>query len=73
MANFPLVQMANAPLISVILMSNHEPPGGAGEVAVPPIAPAVANAVFAATGIRIRSLPFAKHDLSRKNWRPAEG
>jgi isoquinoline 1-oxidoreductase beta subunit len=72
MANFPLVQMANAPVISVSIMPNHEPPGGVGEVAVPLIAPAVANAVFAATGIRIRSLPFAKHDLSRKNWRSAE-
>jgi isoquinoline 1-oxidoreductase beta subunit len=71
MANFPLVQMANAPRISVSIMPNHEPPGGVGEVAVPPIAPAVANAIFTATGIRIRSLPFAKHDLSRKSWRSA--
>jgi isoquinoline 1-oxidoreductase subunit beta len=71
MADFPLLRLATAPVISVRVMRNHEPPGGAGEVAVPPIAPAVANALFAATGIRIRSLPFARHDLSRRNWRIA--
>lgn len=48
------------PKVEVHIVQNGESPTGVGEPGVPPIAPAVANAIAAATGQRIRSLPFAK-------------
>jgi isoquinoline 1-oxidoreductase subunit beta len=48
------------PKVEVHIVQNRESPTGVGEPGVPPIAPAVANAIAAATGQRIRSLPFAK-------------
>ena len=44
--------------IEVEIISSDEPPGGVGEPGTPPIAPAVANAVFALSGQRLRSLPL---------------
>jgi isoquinoline 1-oxidoreductase beta subunit len=46
------------PEVDVEILASNEKPGGIGEVSVPPIAPAVANAIFAATGKRLRRLPF---------------
>jgi isoquinoline 1-oxidoreductase beta subunit len=61
---YRMVRLAEAPRIDVHLVpSGGEVWGGAGEPAVPPIAAAVANAIFAATGKRIRSLPISDHDL----------
>ena len=60
-ANFdtaPLLFMAETPEIEVILAPSGAPLGGVGEIAVPPVAPAVAGAIFAGTGKRLRSLPF---------------
>ena len=56
--DYPLLTIAEMPLVEIHLMPSREKPSGAGECGVPPIAPAVANAVFAATGKRIRSLPI---------------
>jgi isoquinoline 1-oxidoreductase beta subunit len=52
------IRINEAPPIEVHLVINREEPGGMGEPALPPAAPAVANAIFAATGQRVRKLPF---------------
>jgi isoquinoline 1-oxidoreductase beta subunit len=56
--SYPLVRMAAAPAIEVHIVASDEEPGGVGEPGVPPTAPAVANALFAAVGARVRSLPL---------------
>jgi isoquinoline 1-oxidoreductase beta subunit len=71
--DYPMVKMADAPVIQVMLMPSGARTGGAGEPGTPPIAAAAANAIFAATGHRIRALPLRKHDLSgppEPDWRP---
>jgi isoquinoline 1-oxidoreductase subunit beta len=63
---YRMVRLADAPRIDVHLVpSGGDIWGGAGEPAVPPVAAAVANAIFAATGKRIRTLPIMDADLSR--------
>lgn len=54
--NLPV--LATTPEIRIELIRNREAPGGLGELAVPPVAPAIANALFAATGHRLRTLPL---------------
>lgn len=56
--DYPILTLAQAPSIEVHLIPSHTPPGGVGEPGVPPIAPAIANAVFQATGQRLRRLPL---------------
>ena len=61
--DFPLLRIDETPEIEVYLVNSSEPPTGVGEPGLPPIAPAVANAVFAASGKRIRRLPIRMGDL----------
>jgi isoquinoline 1-oxidoreductase beta subunit len=63
--DYKIARISDAPrVIDVDIIASDAPPGGVGETAVPPFAPALANAIHAATGKRVRSLPIAKHDLS---------
>jgi isoquinoline 1-oxidoreductase beta subunit len=55
--DFPLLTMEEMPRVEVHLIPSTRPPTGIGEAAVPLIAPAVGNAIFTATGVRVRSLP----------------
>ncbi|MCC2956233.1 xanthine dehydrogenase family protein molybdopterin-binding subunit [Massilia sp. IC2-477] len=56
--DYPVLRMNEAPHVETIIMPSAEHPEGVGEPAVPPIAPAVASAVFKLTGQRLRSLPL---------------
>jgi isoquinoline 1-oxidoreductase beta subunit len=67
--NFPdyrMVTLRDAPDIEVEFLDSGASIGGIGEIGVPPLAPAVTNAIFAATGQRIRSLPLGGHTLTRR-------
>jgi len=59
--DYQILRMNEAPEIEVSIINSGKPMGGAGEPGTPPIAPAVANAIFAATGKRVRKLPISKN------------
>nr|WP_240988685.1 molybdopterin cofactor-binding domain-containing protein [Cupriavidus taiwanensis] len=59
--DYPLLRLAQTPRFEAVLAPSGERIGGVGESAVPTLAPALANALFAATGQRLRSLPLARH------------
>jgi isoquinoline 1-oxidoreductase beta subunit len=62
---FPMLRIPDAPRVEVHFVPSHESPGGVGEPGVPSSAPAVANAIFAATGKRLRRLPFQTKELAQ--------
>jgi isoquinoline 1-oxidoreductase beta subunit len=59
--DYQVLRINEAPEIEVAIINSGQPMGGAGEPGTPPIAPAVANAIFAATGKRVRRLPITKN------------
>lgn len=63
--DYPVLRHNEMPKVEVHIVKSTEKPGGIGEPGTPPVAPAVANAIFAATGKRLRSLPFDTAQLKK--------
>lgn len=64
--DYRMLRMNEAPVVEVHIVDSTEKMGGVGEPGVPPVAPAVANALFVLTGRRIHKLPFQASDLKKK-------
>jgi isoquinoline 1-oxidoreductase beta subunit len=62
--NYPVLRMDEMPVIETHIVPSEEKPTGAGELSVPPVVPALCNAIFAATGKRVRRLPIRPDDLA---------
>jgi CO/xanthine dehydrogenase Mo-binding subunit len=62
---YELLRMDEMPEVEVYFVNSHEPPSGLGEAAIPGVAPAVCNALYAATGKRVRKLPLNLADFRR--------
>ncbi|MEM7099600.1 MAG: molybdopterin cofactor-binding domain-containing protein [Pseudomonadota bacterium] len=66
------VRLNEAPVIETHIINSHAPWGGAGEPGTPGIAPALANAVYQATGTRVRQLPISNYDFTYRVVEPEE-
>jgi isoquinoline 1-oxidoreductase beta subunit len=64
--DYRITRINESPKINVYIVDSKEKMGGAGECGVPPTAPAIANAIFAATGKRIYNLPIVNHKLNTR-------
>lgn len=64
--DYQMLRMNESPIIETHIITSDNWPGGAGEPSTPGIAPAVTNAIFNATGVRIRELPVKNHNLNTK-------
>ena len=64
--NYKMVRMNEMPVVEVHIIESTENMGGVGEPGVPPVAPAVMNALFTLTGKRVRNLPLRPDDLKKK-------
>jgi isoquinoline 1-oxidoreductase beta subunit len=62
--DYRVLRLNETPEIAIHIVPSSAPPGGIGETGVPPVAPAICNAIFAATGKRLRSLPISLHSLA---------
>src|SRR6266853_545933 len=65
--DYQMLRMLESPIIEVHIVPSDVSPTGVGEPSVPPVAPALTNAIFAATGKRVRSLPIRNADLAESN------
>lgn len=64
--DYPLLRLSEMPVVEVHIVRSDEKPGGIGEPGVPPVAPAVANAIFTATGARMRTLPMTPERVMKE-------
>ncbi|NDJ77302.1 MAG: xanthine dehydrogenase family protein molybdopterin-binding subunit, partial [Chloroflexi bacterium] len=62
--DYPLLQLSEMPQVEVFIVPSDRSPVGVGEMGVPPVAPAVFNAIYDATGIRVRRIPVRPEDLA---------
>ena len=63
--DYPMIHIADAPKITTAFIRSDAPLGGLGEPPVPPLAPALCNAIYAASGVRVRELPIRKTPLRK--------
>ena len=63
--DYPMIHIADAPAVTTAFLRSDAPLGGLGEPCVPPLAPALTNAIHAACGVRVRELPIRKTPLTR--------
>ncbi len=69
--DYKMLRMFQVPQIDTVVLPSNESPGGVGELGVPALGPALANAIFAATGEKIRELPLKNLGYTLAEQHPA--